>query len=367
MRSRTLAKLIPLLCLACLLATPVAATGCAPGGGGDGDSAVVEAEYHWRLATPWTEKTRNESMQLFNDLVNYYSGGRIEMEFFPDGVLGSHNEIFHAVQQGDIEMSIFAPYVDLVPGGMINWVPFTVETFDQAAMAYDIPNGPIHRVAMAAWEEVGCHLMWTAALGAYGISNRVRPLETPADFENWKFRVSGSTAYVMAMANMSEGTGMTLETIPWADLYNALERGVVDGCWAAYGHLVDARIGEVTSYYTELGLGWDASNIAMNLELWESLPADLQDAITLAAIRAQERDIQAERKNTFVSKEWVLNNTDIVVTELTPEERAVFREKANMGEVWAELVTPWLDEHYPGENMTQTMFDELDYIKSIVG
>jgi TRAP-type C4-dicarboxylate transport system substrate-binding protein len=171
----------------------------------------------------------------------------------------------------------------------------------------------------------------------------------------------------MAMENMSEGTGRTLETIPWEDLYNALERGVVDGCWAAYGHMVDNRLVEVTSYYTELGLGWDAANVVMNLEAWESLPADLQDAITLAAIRAQERDLQAERFNNFAYKEWILNNTDMVITELTPEQRAVFRDKANMGEVWDELVTPWLDKTYPGQNMTQKMMDDLDYIKSVTG
>ena len=195
----------------------------------------------------------------------------------------------------------------------------------------------------------------------------VAVLVSPADFENWKFRVSGSTAYVNAMANMSEGTGMTLETIPWADVYNGLERGVIDGCWAAYGHLVDARIGEVVNYYTELGLGWDANSIVCNLDLWNELPTDLQDAITLAGMRAQERDLQAERLNNFLYKEWILNNTDIQVTELTAEERAVFREKADMPSIWEELCTPWLDETYPGQNMTDTLLSELDYIKSVTG
>ena len=370
MPSRVMSKLIPLLCLVCLLVTPMAAAGCSPatGSGGDSPSATTaEAEYNWRIASSWTEKTRNESMQLFTDLVNYYSDGRINMEFYPDGVLGSHSEIFHAVQQGDVEASIFSPYVDLVPGGAVNWVPFTVETYDQAAFAYAIPDGPIHKVMIDAWEEVGCHTMWNAALGAYGIGNTVRPLETPADFENWKFRVSGSTAYVMAVQHMSEGTGMTLETIPWADVYNGLERGVIDGCWAAYGHLVDARIGEVVDYYTELGLGWDANSVCINLELWNELPADLQDAITRAGMRAQERDLQAERLNNFVYKEWILNNTDIEVTVLTPEQRAVFRDKADMPSVWAEVVTPWLDENYPGQDMTTALLDDLDYIKSVTG
>jgi len=343
--------------------------GCAPsaGSGDGGGGAATEPEYEWRIASAWTEKTRNESMQLFTDLVNYYSDGRISLEFFPGGVLGTHSEVFHAVQQGDVEMSIFSPYVDIVPGGMLNWVPFTIETFDQAAMAYAIPDGPIHSLMKDAWAEVGAYPIWNASLGAYGIANRVRPLNTPNDFKNMKFRVSSSLAYVKALEHMGQGTGMTLETLPWADVYNALQTGVIDGCWAAYGHLVDQRIGEVISYFTELGLGWDANNIVINLELWNELPADLQDAIQLAGIRAQERDLQAERLNDFVYKEWILNNTDIEITELSGEQRAIFREKANMPSIWAELCTPWLDATYPGQNKTDTLLAELDYIKSVTG
>jgi len=371
MRIKVVPKWMLFLSLVALLLAPAAA-GCAPGsdvGGGEdgGSNSTAAAQYQWRIASAWTEKTRNETLQLFTDLVNYYSHGQIDMEFYPDGVLGTHSELFHALQMGDLQMAIFSPYVDIVPGGAVNWVPFTVENYDQAALAYDPIDGPIHKVMIKAWEEVGGYPIFNAALGAYGIANNVRPLKTPEDFANWKFRVSGSAAYVMVMENMGRGTGMTLETIPWADVYNALERGVVDGCWASYGHMVDARIGEVTKYYTELGLGWDANNIVINLDLWNELPADLQDAIQLAGIRAQERDLQAERRNNFVYKEELLATTNIQITELTPEERAVFREKADMPSVWAQEVTPWLEKAYPGENKTQELMDALDYIKSITG
>jgi TRAP-type C4-dicarboxylate transport system substrate-binding protein len=40
----------------------------------------------------------------------------MQVEFYPDGLLGSHDEIFRAVQEGSVEMGVYAPYVDLVPG-----------------------------------------------------------------------------------------------------------------------------------------------------------------------------------------------------------------------------------------------------------
>jgi C4-dicarboxylate-binding protein DctP len=37
-----------------------------------------------------------------------------------------------------------------------------------------------------------------------------------------------------------------------------------------------------------------------------------------------------------------------------------------MEAVWEELAKPWLEEHYPGENMTQKVMDELDNIREKV-
>ena len=33
-----------------------------------------------------------------------------------------------------------------------------------------------------------------------------------------------------------------------------------------------------------------------------------------------------------------------------------------MPAIWDELCKPWLDAHYPGQNMTQVIQDELDRI-----
>ena len=43
----------------------------------------------------------------------------------------------------------------------------------------------------------------------------------------------------------------------------------------------------------------------------------------------------------------------------TPAERELWRQKANMPAVWDELCKPWLEKHYPGQNMTQKIQDEL--------
>lgn len=326
--------------------------------------ALAEAgqpEYRWRAGSAWPQKTRNESIQLFTELVNKYSNGRIEIRFQHSGLLGTHDELFHAVREGSVDMSVVSPYVNLVPGGMLNWMPWTVGSFEEAKVAYAPGTGIIYKIMDDAYAEVGHKPLWNSHLGAYGIGNRVRPLKTPDDFSKLKLRVSGSLGFVRTLENMGKGTGMTLQTLPWADIYNALQTGVVDGCWSLWPSLVEERHFEVLKYYTDLAWGWDANSISISRKTWDKLPQELKDVLIRAGREAEARDMQ-EHQKVIEEYKKKLASAGIQIYTPTAAERDVFRKKANMPAVWKELATPWLDKKYPGQNMTEKVMAELDKI-----
>lgn len=327
--------------------------------------AQEKVEYKWRFGSPWTVKIRDESISLFCDLVKKYSNGKIQIRYQPSGLLGTHDEIFHAVREGSIEMAVLSPYVGIVPGGMLNWMPWTTCTFEEAAIAYAPDKGILFKVMDDAYREVGHKLLWDSHTGPFGLGNKVRPIKTPDDLKNLKIRVSGSLAWVRTLENMGKGSGMTLQTIPWADVYNALQTGVVDGCWTQYAYLVEMRQFEVMKYYTDLDWVWDACNITMNRKLWDKIPQDLKDAIMKAGREAEERDIKAYKKATEEYRKQV-EASGLQVYDIKPAEREVFRQKANMPALWKELATPWLDKRYPGQNMTEKIRDELEKISRSV-
>lgn len=326
--------------------------------------AQAKVEYNWRFGSAWTQKTRNESITLFTELVNKYSNGKSQIKFQPSGLLGTHDEIFHAVREGSVEFGVFAPYVNLVPGGMLNWMPWTIGSFEEAAIAY-APGGVLFKVMDDAYADVGHKLLWSSHYGPYGLGNKVRPIKMPDDFSKLKLRVSGSLGFVRTLANMGQGTGMTLQTIPWADLYNALQTGVVDGCWSLWPSLVEERHYEVLKYYTDLAWGWDATNVTMNRKLWDKLPQDMQDAIMKAGKEAEARDIR-EIKGQIEDFKKKIVAAGVQIYYPTPAERDIFRKKANMAAVWKELATPWLDKKYPGQNMTEKMLTDLDKVAASV-
>ena len=154
---------------------------------------------------------------------------------------------------------------------------------------------------------------------------------------------------------------MCIRDSPWADLYQSLQTGVVDGCWDIWPSMVQERHYEVVKYYTPLNFGWDTNNVVINEPLWDSLPADLQEAIKLASIKAEEQNYEAIQRATLPSIQKVIDG-GVEIYWITDEERAVFREAANMPAIWKEIADPWLEAHYPGQNMSQIIRDELDRI-----
>jgi len=318
-----------------------------------------EPEYKWRFGQTSVRASQGESYKLFCELIGKYSDGRIHVEFFPDNQLGTLDEIFHAVQVGDVEICGVAPYVNLVPGGMFNWMPWTVESWEECKMAFARPNGILYVPMQEAMQEVGMHILFTVSQGSYGIGNSVRPIKTPDDFKNLKMRVSSSLGSVRGLQNMASGTGMTVETIPWGDLYNALSKGVVDGCWSMWPSLVEERHYEVMKYYTSLDWMWDANQVVINKELWDELPDDLKAAVQKAADEAEIHQYEVQERMADEFQNFLKAQSGFEIYYPTEAERALFREKAQVLGIWEELCTPWLEKHYPGQNMTQKILDGL--------
>jgi len=86
-------------------------------------------------------------------------------------------------------------------------------------------------------------------------------------------RIRSAVDYVGALANFgAEGV-----TMPMAETYPSLQRGVLDGVIAPYEALRSLSFAEVVSYYSELPHSRGAyPSRAINGDVWASLPEDIQ-------------------------------------------------------------------------------------------
>jgi TRAP-type transport system periplasmic protein len=95
-----------------------------------------------------------------------------------------------------------------------------------------------------------------------------------ADFKGLRVRTAGKTESWTV-----EALGATPTEIATSDLSTSLERGLIDGAFLSYSLILSQGIKDVTKYRTECNLFYRAWPILMNKKVWDSMPADIQNAI----------------------------------------------------------------------------------------
>jgi TRAP-type mannitol/chloroaromatic compound transport system substrate-binding protein len=217
-------------------------------------------------------------------VVDEMSGGRFRIEVFPGGQIMPPFECFDAAAKGTIEafMAVASYWAAREPA--FEWfmtVPFGMN-----------PEG------MAAWYHQGDGLkLWEETYAAFNLVPRPGPafapqmggwfrkkINTVGDYKGLKMRIAGLGGKVIARAG-----GTTILT-PAAEIYGALERGVIDAAeWV--GPHDDLKLGlhNTARYYYYPG--WHEpgtmNEFGFNKKAYEALPVDLRRTLDHAAAAAQ--------------------------------------------------------------------------------
>jgi TRAP-type C4-dicarboxylate transport system substrate-binding protein len=101
-----------------------------------------------------------------------------------------------------------------------------------------------------------------------------RPVRTQGEFKGLKFRVLGGPP-----TEMAKSLGAVPTLIPMPDVYQSLDKGVVDGAAAPWEAVHAFRLYEVAKNFTVAPFYAAYFSICANKPKWESLPKDVRDAI----------------------------------------------------------------------------------------
>src|SRR5947208_1727797 len=110
-----------------------------------------------------------------------------------------------------------------------------------------------------------------------------KAVRTPADMKGQKIRVMASPVMVKTM----EALGATGVPVAWAELYTALQTGVVDGAENNHPSVVAKKFYEVSKFYSLDEHMRIPDVIAMSMKLWNQLKPEQQQAVLDAGARTQ--------------------------------------------------------------------------------
>ncbi|GMG82664.1 TRAP transporter substrate-binding protein [Paralimibaculum aggregatum] len=229
----------------------------------------------------------SHGMERFLEDVAEKTDGRITGKVFHGGVLGSQPDAIEQVRLGAIDFGVFSlgPMGQVVPETNVVSLPFIFKSIEQMYRVMDGAGGEALGKGLEAKGIVA--LGWYDA-GARSFYNSVKPINTPADVAGMKVRVMNNDLFV----GMIESMGGNATPMAFAEVYQSLKTGVVDGAennppsYESTGHY------EVAQFYSISQHLIIPECLCMSKITWDRLSPEDQ-AIVKAAGRASA-DYQRE-------------------------------------------------------------------------
>ena len=317
--------------------------------------AVAEAqEYTFRLANVLapTDVTAF-GIDKFAELVEQKSDGRIEIEVFHGGQLGSGVETFEAVKNGHLDFAAdsFANLATITPAFEVFHFPFLFESRQQMLNA--LGSEEVQAQVNEELEPVNLHWFTTFEIGGpREVGTSDTKIETAEDLQGMKFRASRSPLEIAA----HESWGAAGVTVDWPETPEAVRLGMVDGLTVPYASFYSAKFheGDLINYILDLNFQNYASVIVANDDRYEALPEDVRSILEEAAAEAKEWHID------FVS-DYITQNIQemrdagVEIYSLPQEEYEKVRDMTVEG-VWPQFVG--------NEGMSQ---EKIDLIREEAG
>jgi C4-dicarboxylate-binding protein DctP len=258
---------------------------------------------------------RSVSMVYFEEALERRTGGRIRVENYFGGILGTEREMADAVAMGALQGTRGGMFEDASIKFNIVLLPFLVDSWDRAICL--VRSTWMMEVA-AEGRARGFHIPAVGiSQGFRAHGSKKRAIATLADFQGLKIRVPDAQEVFHRMEN---SLGANPQGIAQAETYSALKTGVVDGTTAPPSDLWDRRQYEVLEWITIDAHATGPDPLMVNLAWYEELPADLQKIFDEVAREALEYSdgLYSEAEQQIIA----LLGQEVEIIRVTPAARA---------------------------------------------
>jgi tripartite ATP-independent transporter DctP family solute receptor len=239
------------------------------------------------------------AMDKFAELLKEKSGGKMTVKMYHSGTLGSQPDAIEQLRIGGIEIGNFnlGPLGPIVPEANVVSLPFIFKDVDHMWRVLDGKAGDIINEGMTKFGIVP--LAWYDA-GARSFYNSKKPIMKPEDVAGMKVRVMNNDLY----SGMISALGGNPSPMAFAEVYQSLKTGVVDGAennWPSYestGHY------EVAQYYSMSQHLIIPETLCDNAKVWQGLSPEDQKILKEAAVESAmlQRKLWKEREKASEEK-----------------------------------------------------------------
>ena len=220
--------------------------------------------------------TMGKAVQEWADKVTADTDGRIVFEIYPSGQLGSMTEIIEAVDLGQLDIALgdSSLMTETVPELNLLSMPMLIKDFDGWKKLAHGEVGDALKAKVAEESNITC-LGWMFNGFREVIStNEISSLDS---CNGTIIRSPEADVYIQTLTNMN----FTPTALAFAEVYSALQTGVVQACETSYEQFIQNSFYEIATHMLESNHMAATMSILINTKIWDKI-ADEDKAIIQA-------------------------------------------------------------------------------------
>jgi tripartite ATP-independent transporter DctP family solute receptor len=248
---------------------------------------TLRTAHYFKEDHPW-----HKGLAFFAKKVNDDSNGRIQVDIFSGGILGSEAQTMQLVKDGSLDFVVSDPSAGAPFAKELDFFALPFMFRDYAHWQKSLDGEPGKRYAKVIEDKTGMMIVGYWGGSSRNVLSTKKPVLSMADMKGFRLRLISSPLKV----NVWKAVGAVPTPIAFMETYLAMKSGVVDGMENESVAVRDMKFYEPAPYIARTEHEFTVRPMFMSKKTFEKLPADLQQIVQRDAQEATvfERKAEAE-------------------------------------------------------------------------
>jgi C4-dicarboxylate-binding protein DctP len=266
----------------------------------------------------------------FKELAEKKLPGKVQVQVFPSSQLFGDGKELEALLLGDVQfiapsLSKFDRYTKSI---QVYDLPFL---FSDVAAVDKFQNGPKGQGLLTSMKSKGLLGLAYWHNGMKQLSTNKDQLKRPEDVKGLKFRIQASDV----LEAQFRALGANPQKMAFAEVYQALQTGVVDGQENTWSNIYSQKFFEVQKTIAETNHGVIDYMVVTNAKWWDGLPADVRKGLSEAMAEATTYANKLANDLNETAREKIAAAGKAKIQKLTKEDLAAWQKA--MAPVWKKF------------------------------
>ncbi|EWG10298.1 DctP family TRAP transporter solute-binding subunit [Cytobacillus firmus] len=304
------------------------------GSGGGAENDGVQ-ELTIKIAHVVAENTpKHQGALKMKEVIEKESDGKIKVQVYPNSSLFGDKDEYQNLVANNVQFILpdMSKLVGNDPGFNIPAMPFLFES-DEAANAFW--DGEKGQEIFKRLEKDGVlgKAMWPN--GAKHMTNDKKAIKKPEDLDGMKIRTQGGQLLEAIYAELGAGSA----SIPFGELYTALQQGTVDGQENTFSNIESKKFDEVQKYMTIMGHTRVDYALLTNTKFWEGLNDETKAIVQKGVDEGTKLARESAKKLNDDALAKLKENGQVEINELSDAEIEEFKKTLEpIYNEWAEKI-----------------------------